>query len=540
MKKQINLLALAAILCLCLNSCKKSPEVGTEVPDPNPPVSTAVVTVKEGDFTYTSDYPYNLNLVYFVPADFPEVPDYHRRVSEYMLHMRAFTAKWMKHWGYGDRTFGLLTDVAKQRVRITLIRGKLLKKDYPYEGGGSKIKTEIDAYYAANPDQKTSDHYFVLVPNDLINDNRDSPFYGMGRYAYALDSEGIEVKNMGKPGPAGAYAQWIGGLFHELGHGLNLPHSKGPESEANDTNFGMELMSSGNSTYGSSPTYLSAFSTAILNKSQIFSKEKITFYGPVTAKITKITGKYSAGNMIISGKFSSTVPVSDVILRFQRPSVDAGGYQAEGIRTKIIQTDSFYVSIPVSDIKVKDNTPYSLQAILVHQNGVLTWSENPVQFVNGIPKFHFSSEKDEFSKTPWKVTAVTSQENGGEGPNNGLGIHMIDNDLSTVWHTRWTGSNPPALPHSVTVDMGKENLTKGFSMVQRSGSMSSMSKEIEISVSSDGTTWESVLNITMAQNNYFQYFDLPAAKTFRYFKITAKSAYTPNPANASIAEVGAY
>ncbi|MNQ80377.1 Sialidase precursor [compost metagenome] len=478
--------------------------------------------------------------MYFVPTDFPEVPDYHRRVSEYMLHMRNFTTKWMKHWGYGNKTFGLLTDEQKQRVRITMIRGKFLKKDYPYEGGGNKIRTEIDAYYAAHPAEKTSDHYFVLVPNDLINDNRDSPFYGMGRYAYALDSKGIEVANLGKPGVEGGYAQWIGGLFHELGHGLNLPHSKGPESEANDTSFGMELMSSGNSTYGSSPTYLSAFSAAILNKSQVFSKEKTTFYNGVSAKISKISGKYIGGNMVLSGKFITTVPVSDVLLRFIRPSVDAGGYQAEGIRAKVIQADSFYVSIPVTDIKVRGNSAYSIQSILVHQNGDMTWNNHPMEFINGAPKFHFSSEKDEFSKAAWKVTAVTSQENGGEGVNNGLGIHMIDNDLGTIWHTRWTGSNPPALPHSVTVDMGKLNLTKGFSFVQRSGSNSSMSKEADILISNDGVIWENALSISLAQNNFFQYFDLPVAKSFRYFKITVKTAYMPNPENASIAEVGAY
>ncbi|MNY39244.1 Sialidase precursor [compost metagenome] len=117
---------------------------------------------------------------------------------------------------------------------------------------------------------------------------------------------------------------------------------------------------------------------------------------------------------------------------------------------------------------------------------------------------------------------------------------MIDNDLSTIWHTRWTGTNPPPLPHSVTVDMTKDNLTKGFSFVQRSGSTSSMTKELEVLISNDGTTWESVLSIVLAQNNFYQYFDLQAAKTFRYFRVTAKSAYTPNPANASIAEVGAY
>ncbi|KIO75747.1 hypothetical protein TH53_18930 [Pedobacter lusitanus] len=539
MKKQNKLMAVIAILCICFSGCKKAADTGTADLSGNHSAQ-ALVTVKEGDFTYTSDYPYNLNLVYFVPTDFPEIPDYHRRVSEYMLNMRAFTAKWMNHWGYGDKTFGLLTDDAKQRVRITMIKGKLTKKDYGYDNGAANVKAEVDAYYALHPEEKTSEHYFILLPNDLINNNRDSPFYGIGRYAYALDAEGIEVENLGKPGPEGAYAQWIGGLYHELGHGLNLPHSKGPESEANDTNFGMELMSGGNSTYGTKPTYLSAFSAAILNSSQVFSKEKSTFYGPVTAKISRMYGKYVGGNMIISGKFNTDVPVSDVILRFNRPTVDAGGYQAEGIRTKIIQTDSFYVSIPVTDIKVRDNTPYNIEAIMVHQNGVLTRKNNALQFVDGVPKFLFSSEKNEFNKAGWKVTAVTSEEKTGEGKNNGLGIYMIDNDLETIWHTRWTGSNPPGLPHSVTVDMGKDNLTNGFSFVQRSGSTSSMSKEVEVLVSSDGTTWTSVLNITLAQNNFFQYFNLPVAKTFRYFKVTAKSAYTPNPANASIAEVGAY
>ncbi|SHG57149.1 hypothetical protein [Pedobacter caeni] len=79
-------------------------------------------------------------------------------------------------------------------------------------------------------------------------------------------------------------------------------------------------------------------------KARYSVKRKQLFYGAVTAKLTKISGKYLAGNMIISDKFSSTVPVSDVVLRFQRPSVDAGGCKAEGIRAKVIQTNSFYIT----------------------------------------------------------------------------------------------------------------------------------------------------------------------------------------------------
>jgi len=65
---------------------------------------------EEETFNYSSSAEYNLNVVYFLPTDVKERKDSHRRLSEILLHGQAFYRKYMKEYGFGDKTFNMLVD----------------------------------------------------------------------------------------------------------------------------------------------------------------------------------------------------------------------------------------------------------------------------------------------------------------------------------------------------------------------------------------------------------------------------------------------
>lgn len=524
MKKNILTIALLISGLFIFYSCKKDP--GSSNPPPPP----------DDTYNYTSGHKYNLNVIYFVPSDRQPNPGYEKRISEILLNGQEFFKKWMNYWGYGEKTFGLLKDAAKKRIKIILIRGKKPQSGYPYEGGHAAISPEINEYFAANPAEKKSDHFLILsavnVTDPAAVQNSGVPYYGVGKWCYALDFPGLDVNNLGKPGVTGSEAsKWIGGMLHELGHGLNLPHCGETVSEKNNPVLGTSLMGGGNLTYGMTPTFLTKSGCAILNNGQLFAQEDKTFYGTVNATIKKIHAKYENGHIIISGRYGSAVPVQDIIF-WHRPMNDAGGYRAMSFVSKAIATDSFYISMPVDEFREKGDLEYELAIIFPHTNGSLTWTYYGYKFESDIPVIDFAG-KDQYDRTGWQVIEYSSQETDAE---NGQAKNILDADPATYWHSRWS-SSAAAYPHHLVVDMQQQLAAKGFVFEQRSGAR--RVKDIELFTSTDNVSWESAGNHQLSDYGGQQSITLPAPRNFRYFKIVMKSSHDGEKF-AALAEAGVF
>ena len=174
-----------AFLLLLVFSC--SPDEETQEP-------TNIVSSD-----YSSSAPYNLNIVYFTPKDFTIRNDSHRRISEILLQGQAFVKEQMESYGFGEKTFGLLTNNEQNRVKIIYLTGKFNASNYPYSDpyyGGDKIKEEIDSYFMANPQDVRSQHTLVIIPVDDPMKS-DAPFYGSGRWSFATDNNDMDVKYLG-------------------------------------------------------------------------------------------------------------------------------------------------------------------------------------------------------------------------------------------------------------------------------------------------------------------------------------------------------
>jgi hypothetical protein len=521
MKKHAFLLLFAVAF---LFACKKSDVPG--VPAEEVPIDTGS--------HYQSDYAYNLNVVYFIASDKTANADYHRRISEMMLQGQDFFGKWMKYWGFGDKSFGLLKDVAKKRIKIVEIKGKLDQSNYSYDTGSGNVLKEISEYFAAHPTEKTGDHTLIIMCVKDINADK-APFYGLGRNCFGLDYPGMDIKDLGAAGTPGSEAtKWIGGLMHELGHGINLPHNGGQKSE--NAQFGTSLMGAGNSTYGKAPTYLTKVDCAILNNNQIFSKVTRTdWYAPFTPVITHLNAKYEAGNIVVSGRFSGGASVNAINFYNDGNKNGIGGnkdYDAVPWSTQKIGVDSFYVSMPLSEFSNTEDYPYELRIMFCNQNGSLVSTPYPYEIKNGNPVIDFG-DKNEYSKTNWQVIDVSSEETVSE---DGKVANILDKNNTTAWVTRWN-ANAPTFPHHFVVNMGQALAADGFTFTQRAGS--SKIKDMQILTSNDNISWAVLGNYVLKDIGGPQFIYLPSPKTFKYFKVIVTSA-TDSRQYASLAEVGVF
>ena len=266
-----------------------------------------------------------LNVVYFLGSDTEPVPDYERRLSELLLYLQQFYGREMQRHGYGARSFGL--DIKSPgRVNIIEYKAKNPAAHSPYEnGGGWKAAQELEEFFKANPDRKKSQHTLVIMPtwNDEKNgpDNPGGvPFYGMGRNCFALDYPAFDIKHLGQKTREGQLlTKWYGGLAHELGHGLNLPHNH--QTASDGKKYGTALMGAGNYTFGTSPTFLTPASCALLDACEVFSVTPAQkFYeGRPEVEIKDTAISFKGDQILISGSYKSPQTVKALNVYVQDP-----------------------------------------------------------------------------------------------------------------------------------------------------------------------------------------------------------------------------
>ncbi len=140
-------------------------------------------------------------------------------------------------------------------------------------------------------------------------------------------------------------------------------------------------------------------------------------------------------------------------------------------------------------------------------------------------------------RSTWTISDFSTQEdNGGEG-DTGRAADILDDNLETYWHSCWSGCTATA-PHYIVIDMGAEIEVEGIRFAQRQ-TLSRAVKDIEIQISSDNTTWESMGDFALQNVATEQDIDFGAAKTYRYLKVIIKASHDGTD-NAAMAEIMGY
>lgn len=348
--------------------------------------SNGAIDTTLSNLTFVTN-PVNLNIIMFVPTDNPALPNYKTRLSQLFVHFQDWLHNEMGRYGYSSY-LGLAKDSAGL-VNIIEIPAAGTQADYPYSSAVSagKIINEINTYRAAHPSQFSSNnHYLVLLPARTDGDN-SQPFYGYGKYCFAVDNSSMSVN--GIPNPSSNY---LGGMLHELGHGLNLPHNRAKYVSEEPT-LGTSLMGSGNVSFSKGqPTFLTGSDAAILNRNEVFQPAVATA-SPYQAPTYSVQPQFAIDNsqqkIFITGNYTSNLPISEILV-YMDPNVNNEGtgankdYNAVTWKFAPVSSGVIQGTIDLNELYYKGNTPYELKVKLLLQNGYTTSNVYEFNYVNGL------------------------------------------------------------------------------------------------------------------------------------------------------------
>ncbi len=323
----------------------------------------------------SKNQPYALNVVYFVPADMEPFPDYERRISEIMLSLQEFYGSEMERNGFPNRTFGLSKSKDGKRVNIITIKAKLSGAEYPYSGSAGKVLSEVNEFFSGKKaPKKLSDHTLIIMPSTSGNDLDPGgvPFYGLGRNCFALDYPEFDLKHIGGKDQLGRlFTKWYGGMGHELGHGLNLPHNSGKVSD--DKKLGTALMGWGNYTLGTSPTFITRAHAAILDQCQVFrTTEMPKTPAPNVDKPKEIAIRFLPEGVWICGILPEKNRVEHVLVYYDKDECNSvnGDYDAESFVAKFDKrTQMFKAAIPTNEIHRGKTGVFQIRLRLINDDG---------------------------------------------------------------------------------------------------------------------------------------------------------------------------
>ncbi|MFV0566821.1 MAG: discoidin domain-containing protein [Flavobacteriaceae bacterium] len=502
-----------------------------------------------------------LNVVFFIPTDFASdegtVTDISGHISDVMLYMQAWFKKQMEYNGYGSKTFGLMTN-QHGKVHVLVVKGQYSSTHY--NGRSVNVKPEVEEYLAENPEFDKSAHTLVLAEKGA-----NIGFNGLGKWCFATSAD-YSLTDTGKTfdGFALKTCESLGGIMHELGHGLNLPHNCQKASEEPN----VALMSFGNHTYeGGNPekVYLTQSSSAILNVNSLFNKTTngISYYMVeplVEIKSVNITKNNVTAAIVINASFTSNTPVThtyagfdfvnaganppndnyDEITYLKAPTQDANGVY------------TFQVEVPYNDLfntyQVDNKDEAVIEINVLTENGfrikpfdhyyttnTLTQVPND-DIIVGYTAFEYSD------RSSWTVTANTSTSNTERQAEK-----MVDGNESSYWHSLWPYYVANRGPHEITVDMGTTKAAAGvYILSNRDHNDQYRPKNITIQTSTDGTTWTTAIDSytvpTYAEAERLS-LNFASSLNFRYFKVLVSERYTNTTSaeeNLIIAELDIY
>ncbi len=265
-------------------------------------------------------------------------PDGHRtRLKGMLEHIRDFYAAEMERNGLGRATFALDLDAAGALVVHEAV-GSGTYEDYTQSESGGVIRRDAWAVLRAaglDPDRETVVLFTNLATWDpvALTFSHRSPYQGTGGprggLAWQLDHPGLDVANLPRKEPMIRDREYgrislgkhnsifIGGIAHELGHALGLPHCRESAEEART--LGTALMGSGNRTYGDplrgegKGSFLTPGSALRLASHPLFCGSAKGLDAPSSARFSGLSVTPGRAGFVLSGAVTGAPPVYAVI-----------------------------------------------------------------------------------------------------------------------------------------------------------------------------------------------------------------------------------
>ena len=115
--------------------------------------------------------------------------------------------------------------------------------------------------------------------------------------------------------------------------------------------------------------------------------------------------------------------------------------------------------------------------------------------------------------------------------------NVLDGDGQSIWHTPYSGDNPPGFPHFLVIRFPKPIAMRGVKFLPRQDMRNGRVKEFAIYVGSDGKKWgEPVKKGHFANTGELQTVEFARPMVGRFVKFEAISSFEKKP-YASMAEI---
>ncbi len=280
-----------------------------------------------------------LRLVYFHPADREPLPDYELRLERILSDVSAFYGEGMEAFGVKNGRLPL-ERTAEGRLVIHKVRGKKPLAAYTHESGDATW-AEVKAATRGTWDADREHVLILYALCDKAEDGRyifTAPYYGAAwsdhrrGLCHAADCELLDPPLLEKSNrqivftehyyermvlPLATFNAWyLGGIAHELGHGLGFPHDNGGPKEDRQ---GISLMGGGNLHYredrsgGRQPSYLSLATALRWAAHPLRTQSNKGRFARATARIDGLLAADGEKGLRLTGKIVSPIPACAAI-----------------------------------------------------------------------------------------------------------------------------------------------------------------------------------------------------------------------------------
>lgn len=314
-----------------------------------------------------------MRICYWSPADREPQPDYRARLTRVMKHVQGFYQREMESWGFPNRTIQI--ELAEDGLlQLHMVKGSLKSEECSESDSkdGREIKQDcLKALREAGIDGEKETLVIFCNLADWDAETRTmghhSPYYASGdsRHgtAWQVDSPLLDADLLAENGQMlqdrqygrvslGKYNSiFIGGVCHELGHALGLPHCK--ECTAARKLRGTTLMGSGNRTYGEElrraglGTFLSLPDALKLAAHPQFSGSVKEIGTRAKAEFSAWELKPAADGLLVNGKVVANLPVH-AVLAYADPA-GGGDYNSEIAAAVPLADGRFSLTLPKAE-----------------------------------------------------------------------------------------------------------------------------------------------------------------------------------------------